>query len=1043
MALTFQPFVFTFSGGLNSKTDTFELTSPQLLQADNVRFQLEGGISKRSGFVALSKNILGGGQFAAGVACQVFDNELLAFDGTFIYSYVESVQAWVNRGLAISLINNQKKIINTRIAQQNNPDATNLNQQELFIWEDDRSSGGAGVRYSLLDTQTGAFIAFDQLLLSLATKPKCLAVPNTSTFNLYTCIGTSTLFLYTINTHTPNLISTHSTVLIDGLGVPGKTMAYDTTLYGNLPLIAYGGANGLQVNYAGNTSVITNGITQISSVAVMVTGSFLPRIWFAYATNTGLYVTVTDGSFTTVLAPIQITNLSTVVNIALIEDLTAGSANLTYEITNSPDNYIQNVIIKDNGTLTPVIQPDGNPGNSQTLRSVGLASKPFKFGNQIFVNTIYQSVNQSTYFTVCLTQGMKTISKLNPGVGGNYRSNGLLSECKALSTDAGQFLFANQKKGAFQTNDNISYSLLGVNASYLDFTNVNSFNSVVASNNLHIVGAVEKIYDGFSVVEDNFHLFSEISTGPGTSAGCLISLIAGGNLSTGQYQYVICYEWTDANNQVERGQPSIPVTITATAGQAAALTIPTLRITDKITPRSPVSIAVFRTILQNGVPSDIFYKITTDTAPLVNDVTADSVSFTDNTSDTEIAGNEPLYTASQIFNQAPPSCSLISAYQTRLFLSGLEDPNVIWTSQDRFQLTNYNTIPIEFSPLLIEGIDPTGGAITAIRALDQAMIVFKENNIFYFNGSGPNANATSGGFSDGVPIPSNSGCVNPNSIISIPANQFNSGGLMYQSNKGIYLIDRSYNNQYIGKNVQQYNNYHITSVEILEKENEVIFLTLEGTCLVYNYYFDRWSTWSYLPAVDSCIWNSNLTMIRSDGTVLTQQDGYYYDYSPHSINLNTGTSVNYKPVSRTLQIPWLAFAGLQGFQSVPSAILLGHYLSPHIINISVMYDYDPAPKEPISINSNIVSNVWGGLTTFGAGINFGGGQFTPYEFQYNIGYPWCKAISLLITDNPLTSDDQGSIWSALTFQVGIFQDPVRLPAQNKFSGNKVPNGRYQ
>lgn len=1033
MGLQFQQMVFTFNGGLNSKTDTFELTAPQLLQADNVRFQLDGSISKRPGFKPLSKNILGGGQLATAVACQVFNNELLAFDGIFIYSYVESVDAWVNRGLAISLINNQREVINTRVAQQNNPDGTSCNGQELYMWEDTRSDG-EGIRYSVIDSATGSYVVSDVLLQSLAVTPKVVA--NDNTFFLYYSPSAFTLFTRTVSSSTPNLVSKVNHTYNDGAGPSNAAFIYDVTMYNGLPLLVYASNSGIKVVYNGASTVVSSFLSSITLLSVMVTAA--GNIWISYNSANVLYVMTLNHQFNVTLSPTVVNSSSSVANIAMIEDITLNSCNLTYEITNTPNNnYIQNVVVKENGSLVFFIQPSGNPGNSQTLRSVGLASKPFKYNNQLFINTIYQSKNQSTYFCVCLTQQMKVISKMNPGVGGIYRNSPILAQCDPLSTDAGQFMFANQKKGAFQTNDNISYSLLGVNASYLDFTNVNSFNSAVGANNLHIVGAVEKVYDGFSVVEDNFHLYAENDVG----SGCDITFTSGGQLQAGQYQYLICYEWTDLNNQVQRGQPSLPTIVMATAGEAAVLTIPTLRITDKLAERSPVSIAVFRTIIVNGVPSSIFYKVTTDSAPIINDATVDTLTFTDVTSDLQIAGNEPIYTTSQLYNQAPPACSLICPFLTRIFLSGLEDPNVIWTSQDRFELDNYNTIPVEFSPLLIEGINPTGDAITAMAELSGNAIIFKANTMYGFNGSGPNANGTSGGFSDATVISEDVGTVNPNSIIRIPANDFNSGGLMYQSNgKGIYLLDTNLINHYIGRNMEQFNNYHITSVELLNVNNEVVFITLEGTCLIYNYIFNRWSTWSYLPAVDSCIWKNKLTMIRADGTVLVQQDNYYNDYVSGSHNNNNITT---KPIVRSIQIPWLAFAGLQGFQSVPSCLILGHYLSPHILNVSVLYDYDPAPKEPVSINSNFVSNVWGGLDTFGSGITFGGGQFTPYEFQYNIGYPWCKAISLLITDSPLSSNDQGGILSALTFNVGVFSDPVRLPVKNKFSGKKTPNGRYQ
>lgn len=1033
MVLQEQLYPFVFNAGLNSKIDTFELPANNLLQADNVRFQLDGAISKRNGTIGLSRNILGGGQLIAGVACQAFNNELLAFDGTFVYSYIEAAGAWQNRGLAISVINDQFKIESTRIAQQNNPDGTNLNGEELYVWEDDRTSPvakGAGVRYSLIDSATGAFIVSDQFIYTLGTKPKVIAVPELNQFNIYYCASYNTLFLNTVQTDRPNILSSLTTIIQDGYGPSsdaGPTpFAYDACLYLNLPLVVYGSQNGISFYYNGVSTVVISGVMGVSCVAVTVDS--LGVIWVSYVvaagyTGSGTYVATISGAFTVNFNKLVDSTVAT--NLAILEDLSKGSLNLTYEIADTPNNDIQNTIVRFDGALLPQNKQLG----------VGLASKPFLYNNQIYVNTVWSSKNQSTYFTFCLTLGMKCISKMNPGVGGTYRTNGMMAQCDSFPdgyAPVHDFMFANQKKGSFVSTNNTSYSLLGVNASYLDFTNINAFNSTEAASELHIVGGITKIYDGVSVVEDNFHLYPEIGL---DGYGTLVTLTSGGNLQTGQYQYVICYEWADIGNLIERGQPSIPLTVQATAGDAAVLVIPTLLITDKSNPRSPVNIAIFRNIIVDGVPSPTFYRVTPANQPLINNITVQTITFTDTTSDTELAGNEPLYTSEQVYNSAPPSSSLICPFLTRVFLSGTEDPNVIWTSQDRFELDNYNTTPIEWSPLMVQGINSTGGPITAIAEMSGSCIVFKENIIYAFNGSGPNANATSGTWNDATVISEDTGTLNPNSVIRVPASQTYSGGLMYQSaNKGIYLLDIGQINHYIGAQVEQYNGYHITSAELLDDNNEVIFTTLEGTCLVYNYYFNRWTTWSYLPGVDSCIWQDKLVIIQDNGQVLVQTEGVWTDYSSDYQEYPG----NKKPIIRNVQIPWLAFGGnIMNFQSCRYVILLGHYLSPHILNMSVMYNYDPAPKEPISINSNAMTNTFGGLPTWGASPTFGGGPFTPYQFQYNFNFPWGQAISLLISDSPLSPNDQGGIWSALAFQVGVFdQSTVRLPARNKFSNNQ-------
>jgi hypothetical protein len=1053
MVLQQQTVPFLFQGGLNSKTDTFQLASPQLLQADNVRFTQDGAVSKRTGFSFLTRNIVGGGVLSAGVAIQAFNGELLAFDGIFIYSYVESQSAWINRGVAISVINNQRKIESTSISQQNNPDGTNLDGLELYVWEDSHPvpPPQETVRYSILDTATGAFVVSDKLLYSMGNstispRVKALAVPRSHQINLYYEPSTSELFLNSISTVGPEILLPFTRLISDGNATLSGgefpqpvNFPYDVCLVTGQSIIdpnaqqaavAYASSTGIQTVVDGH---FTAQVPGIFPTVIATCGGANNAWWIAYSTTgesgAGTFV------FNVITKVITQIDALSAVNIAIIEDVIAGNLNISYEIDPGAGlpHYLKFAIWQSNNTVAYELP---------IQRKVGLASKPFKINNNVYINTIFQSTRQSTYFTLCLTQNKVCISKINPAVGGTYRTNGELPQCDNFASLPSQFMFANQKKGAFQTNNNLSFSLLGVNASYIQFTNINAFNSLSGANSLHIVGGVEKVYDGISVVEDNFHLYAETTAGFGANIDGFTTPTppAIGN----QYQYVIVYTWSNNNGLIQRGQPSVPITIlVATNTLGAILQIPTLTITDKVNPRSPISIEVYRTIITLGVPSSIFYKITDDANNLVvNDPTVDYVYFTDNASDDSVKSNEPLYTASQLYNQAPPACSLIAAFATRICLSGMEDPNVIWISQDRFELDNYNTIPIEFSPLLIEGIRPdTDEQITAIQDLDSNFVVFKPNTIFSFSGDGPNANATAGGYNPAAKVPSDTGCSNPNSIVDMPGNDFNSGGLMYQSAKGIYLLDRGYINHYIGKDVEKYNYLTITSAQLLENQNEVVFLSEEGIVLCYNYLFNRWTTWSYLPSIDSCIWNNQLAIMQEDGTVLVQKDALYTDYA-------SNTPDKTKPIVRTIQLPWLAFAGIQGFQSVFHATVLGHYASPHILNMAVCYDYDPSPREPVAINSNMVSNVWGGLPLWGSPPNWGGGPFTPYQFQYNFDNPWCQALSMIIWDDPLPGEnqggnDQGGILSAITFQVGIFSDTVRLPAKNKVSGVKFSGTNNQ
>ena len=79
-------------------------------------------------------------------------------------------------------------------------------------------------------------------------------------------------------------------------------------------------------------------------------------------------------------------------------------------------------------------------------------------------------------------------------------------------------------------------------------------------------------------------------------------------------------------------------------------------------------------------------------------------------------------------------------------------------------------------------------------------------------------------------------------------------GLMFKSEKGIYLLGRDFKVVYIGAAVEAYNSMTITSATLLADTNEVRFTTMEGRTLVYDYFHNRWATFTGQTAIDSVIY---------------------------------------------------------------------------------------------------------------------------------------------------------------------------------------------
>lgn len=208
----------------------------------------------------------------------------------------------------------------------------------------------------------------------------------------------------------------------------------------------------------------------------------------------------------------------------------------------------------------------------------------------------------------------------------------------------------------------------------------------------------------------------------------------------------------------------------------------------------------------------------------------------------------------------------MTLFDTRLWLVDAEDQNLLWFSKQVIENT-----PVEMSDLFTFYIPPTTaaqgstGPITALAPLDDKLIIFKSNAIYYINGTGPDNTGANNNYSQPIFITSTVGCANQQSIVFMPQ------GLMFQSDKGIWLLDRGLGTTYIGAPVEQYNSGLVESAQNIPETNQVRFILNTGVTLMYDYYYSQWGTFVNVPAISSCIFQNLHTFINSYGAVIKNQ----------------------------------------------------------------------------------------------------------------------------------------------------------------------------
>jgi hypothetical protein len=460
-------------------------------------------------------------------------------------------------------------------------------------------------------------------------------------------------------------------------------------------------------------------------------------------------------------------------------------------------------------------------------------------------------------------------------------------------------------------------------------------------------------FDG-KMQELNFHLFpEEVGT----------DNVAGGDLPDDTYNYRCHYEWMDRKGQVHRSAVSPIYTGTAAnPNQTVRHYVPCLHKGEVDKLGGPTwsagkthytSISIFREWTDG-----LYHKISQ--AWVENDITVPYVTINDSAYD--ISANEILYTEGGILEDyGPPETRICTVRQNRLFIVPEEDRELIWYSKEKVHGNG-----IQFSPFLTRRISE-GGEIIAIADLDEKLIIFKKREIHAFSGRGPSPTGEGPQFTETYQITTDVGCIDRRSVVRMDK------GVMFQSEKGIYLLTRGLEAQYIGAPVEAYTRFNIAiKAHEVNHRNQVRFLLINGDMLVYDTLVNQWSVytaaaWGGLFLQDSVVWSNDYHFLDNTGMVHAETLAY------------TDNNV-YIPM--LVETAWFNLAGLQGFQRIDWISLLGDWQSPHTLTVDVFIDY-----------------VTGLVPAYTKTINAATSS-APYQYRFKPrrGFAKCEAFKLRISD---------------------------------------------
>ncbi len=944
-----QPLDLRFGQGLDLKSDPNQIPIGKLLSLENVVFNKGGLLQKRNGFKQLTSLPDTSSTFLS-----TFNGGLTAI-GTSLYSLSAGTDQWIDKGSLEPADLSVLSLIRSGSSQTQCDAVVAPNGLVCTVYTDTPPSGTV-YKYSVADSSTGQNIIMPTPIPSgsgTVTGTTRVFLMDNYFIIVYTNVISTVnhLQFVAISISNPTLITTPADVTSSY--IPATTLSWDGIVVNNSLYVAYNtttGGQAIQVTYINSSLIVVSPTTfsgeicTLMSMASDLSNPAEPIIYVNYydlVSTTGKTLAI-DSGLNHILAPTTTITSTTVLNIA--SSAQSGICTFVYEVANNygydsgiPTNYLKENAITQSGTV----------GTSEVLlRSVGLASKAIVVNNTMYFLAIYYSNFQPTYFLV--TGQGKIVSKLAYSNAAHYLTTGLPTitydgESSIQVSYLLKDLLQSVNKTQGVANAAGVYTQTGINlASYTLGSSALSVGEI--GQNLNLSGGFVWSFDGVSPVEQGFFLWPDsVEATPLTS---------GGSMTDQQYYYQVTYEWTDNQGNIFRSAPSIPTGALVSGGSGSGsvtLNIPTLRLTYKTA--TPVRIVIYRW----SAAQQTYYQLPNAIIP-VNSLSVDYVTVTDTYADSVIIGDNIIYTTGGVVEDiAPPATSIMTLFNNRLWLVDAEDPNLLWFSKQVIEAT-----PVEMSDLLTLYVAPSTasqgstGPITALGPMDDKLIVFKANALGYISGTGPDNTGANSQYSDFVLINSTVGCANQQSIVFMPQ------GIMFQSDKGIWLLGRDLSTQYIGAPVEAYNSYTVLSALNVPATNQVRFTMSNGTTLIYDYYFGQWGTFTNVPAISSAIYQTYHTYIDSYGRAFQETPNMYLDGS--------------NPVLIALKTGWINVAGLQGYERFYQMLLLGNYYSPFNLTVQLAYNYNPSPVQSTNVTPDAYPANWGGEQLWGSGTPWGGSE---------------------------------------------------------------------
>jgi hypothetical protein len=943
--------------GIQTKADPKVVQPGSMLVVENGEFDESGAVSKRNGYSELGTSKTSGGSVSAGVAFAKRRDELLMMDGTSLYTRTSA--GWANKGDLRTMSVKTTRLGGTTTSVSK-LDTAIANSIQVITW-----LASTSTKYTVIDLTTGAEILSNQTLGgSTLTGPRIIASGN---YIYVVQVETNDLKVYYLETTSPTAFSTALTLAVNAgggrafdvgsLGSGTAVCAYETTTP-DVRVIKFNSSG----TTAGPTTVAEDPASTIGLVV-----SAASDIYVAYrqaATNNVRCFALTS-ALASKFAAVTMETDSTVNQLCGVEQSTNSvlwlyNATAT-SATSVTYHRIRKSVISSAGAVS---------GTGIFKRSVRLLGYPFVYGGAVYAPAYYDSPASGAISSdgfesyYILDSSGDPVARFLSGYGVNRELSGssALNPAHTSTYGSTSVILPVPARYAQQLLLDTTTSFVSPVSVDLDFSARPP--SAELGENAYIAAGQLYEYDGANVVEAGYHVAPQIVATADSAAG--------GSLSDGTYSVAVVFAWWDAHGQIHYSAPSTTTDVTVNGGgavQSFTVTVPYLHLTAKST-----VYALLYVVSASGGAT--LYEAVTQG----NDTSTDDFQFTV-TSLSGLTDNRIIYTNGGILeNGPPPPFTSIVRKGRRLY--GITPEGTVWYSKEHVDGEGAAFVTETF----VKQLHQDRGDYYALAVMDDNLIALGENTIQLLSGEGLNDTGTSDTLSEPRTIATDVGVSDGTPVVTGP------DGLYFKSPRGIYRLNRALQVEYIGAPVEDYSTLATVSAVLVPSKNQIRFGHSDGGALVYDYFSDQWAVFTNHTQVDAAYWGTTYCLLTSAGSVWQQSTGFE-DPSSTAITL-------------TLQTPWIKLSGLQGFQRLWYASVLGEFRSAHTLTVTPYLDYGSTAETARSLASTGTS---GDLL----------------QFRLHLGKK-CQAVKFKIVDSAQSGTKESCTLTVLSLELGMKAGSYKL-----------------